>query len=42
MLYINEELAQGADAVQRGAAPPRLDDLAPAEAATARASGNVR
>ena len=42
VLYINEALAQGADAVQRGAAPPRLDDFAPAEAETARASGNVR
>ena len=30
VLYTQEELAQGADAVQRGAAPPRLDDLAPA------------
>ena len=34
--------AQGADAVQRGAAPPRLDDLAPTEAETTRAPGNVR
>ena len=42
VLYINEELAQGADAVQRGAAPPRLDDLAPPESETGRASGNVR
>ena len=42
VLYINEELAQGADAVQRGAAPPRLDDLAPPDTETARASGNVR
>ena len=42
VFYTNEALAQGADAVQRGAAPPRLDDLAPPEAETARASGNVR
>ena len=42
VLYINEELAQGADAVQRGATPPRLDGFAPTEAETARASGNVR
>ena len=42
VLYINEALAQGADAVQRGAAPSRLDDLAPPEAETARASGNAR
>ena len=42
VLYINEELAQGADAVQRGATPPRLDGFAPPEAETARASGNAR
>ena len=42
VLDTNEELAQGADAVQRGAAPPRLDGFAPSEAETAWASGNVR
>ena len=42
VLHPNEKLAQGADAVQRGAAPPRFEGFAPPEAATARASGNVR
>ena len=42
VLDTKEELALGADAVQRGAAPPRFDGFAPSEAETARASGNVR
>ena len=42
VLHPNEELAQGADAVQRGAAPPRFEGFAPPEAETARASGNIR
>ena len=42
VLHPNEELAQGADAAQRGATLPRLDSFAPAEAETARASGNGR
>ena len=42
VLSINEALAQGADAVQGGAAPPRLDGFAPPEAETGRASGSVR
>ena len=42
VLHPNEALAQGADAVQRGGARPRFDDLAPPESETARASGNIR